>query len=367
MILSVLFYLFLVTTVIQIIYYLVFSCFLFDSKKTKKKHKDLPISVIVHAKNEAKNLKEFLPSILNQDYPDFEVVLINDASSDKTLEIMQYFSKLHNNIKIVNVKNVEVFWMNKKYALTLGIKAAKNEHFLFTDANCKPVSKHWIYEMSSNLNSTKSIILGYGKYKKENTLVNIFVRFETLLTAIQYFSYAKIGAPYMAVGRNLAYNKEIFFDVNGFTNHMHINAGADELFIQDAANNKNTIICASKNSFTVSIAPNSFTKWFQLKREHISTISYYKVRHQLFLKLFLKSKVLFYLLATLLFFFYPWQIIGSIILIYYIIQLMVIGLSAKKLNEPNVTYLVPFLEIGLLIFNFTIFITNLASKPNHWK
>ena len=367
MILSVLFYSFVVFTAIQIIYYLVFSSFLFDSKKDKKKSKEIPISVIVCAKNEAKNLENFLPSILNQEYPDFEVVLINDASSDETLEVMESFQKKHSNIKIINVENIEAFWGNKKYALTLGIKAAKNENLLFTDADCKPVSNKWIYEMSQNFNNKKTIVLGYGKYKREKSLVNLFVRFETLLTAIQYFSYAKIGSPYMAVGRNLAYDRSEFFNVKGFINHMHIKSGDDDLFIQDAANKENTTIATSKDSFTESLAPTSFTEWFHQKRRHISTANHYKFKHKFFLGLFFISKVFFYLLAILLFFFYPWQLILPIFLTYYLVQFIVIGFSSKKLNEPTITYLLPFLEIGLLIFHFSIFITNLAAKPNHWK
>lgn len=367
MILSVLFYSFVVFTAIQVIYYLIFSSFLFDKKSTNQKSVALPISVIVCAKNEAQNLKEFLPSIIEQDYPNFEIVLINDASSDDTLEIMEGFQKLNQHIKIINVENIEAFWGNKKYALTLGIKGAKHEQLLFTDADCKPVSRNWITEMSKKFSVDKTIILGYGKYRKENKLVNLLVRFETLLTAVQYFSYAKMGAPYMAVGRNLAYKKSEFFNVKGFINHIHIKSGDDDLFIQDAANKKNTTICTSSDSFTVSEPPKSFKEWFRQKRRHISTANHYKYRHQFFLGLFFFSKVFFYLLAVILFFFYPWKIILAIVLTYFLIQFLVIGFSARKLKEGQISYLLPFLEIGLIIFQLSIFITNLASKPNHWK
>ncbi|MCL7764655.1 glycosyltransferase [Polaribacter sp. Z014] len=367
MILTVLFYFFVAFTAIQIIYYLVFSSFLFKPKKEKITDSNVPFSVIVCAKNEAKNLQDFLPSIINQDYPNFEIVLINDASSDDTLEIMQSFEKQHSNIKVINVENIEAFWGNKKYPLTLGIKGAKNEHLLFTDADCKPVSKHWISEMAKNFNKEKTIVLGYGKYKREKSLINLFVRYETLLTAIQYFSYAKLGSPYMGVGRNLAYHRSEFFSVKGFINHIHIRSGDDDLFIQDAANKENTTISISEKSFTESIAPKNFTEWFRQKRRHISTAKHYKNQHKFFLGLFFVSKVLFYLLAITLFFFYPWQLILAIFLTYYLVQFIVIGMSSKKLKEPTITYLLPFLEIGLLIFQFSIFITNLSSKPNHWK
>lgn len=367
MIISVLFYSFVVFTAIQIIYYLFFTSFLLADKKQKKTQEQFDVSIIICAKNEAENLKKFLPSIIHQEYKSYEIVLINDASSDETIEIMEAFKEKHSKIKIIDVENIEAFWGNKKYALTLGVKAAKYEHLLFTDADCKPVSKHWITEITKNFSNEKTIVLGYGKYKKEKGLVNLLVRFETLLTAIQYFSFAKLKIPYMAVGRNLAYHKSEFFRVKGFINHLHIKSGDDDLFIQDAANKKNTTICIDQNSFTESLAPTSLKKWFQQKRRHISTANHYKIQHQILLGLFFISKVFSLLLAIVLFFFYPWQIIISIILTYYVVQYIVIGFSAKKLKESQILFFLPLLEIGLLLFQFSIFINNLISKPNHWK
>jgi glycosyltransferase involved in cell wall biosynthesis len=365
MIIPVLFYTFVVFTAIQITYYLSFTSFLFEPKN--KSSKEIPVSIIICAKNEEKNLQKFLPSVLEQKHSNYEVVLVNDASTDKTLQIIVTFKEKHNNITIVNVKNIKAFCGNKKHALTLGIKAAKNEHLLFIDADCKPVSKNWIAEMSKNFTEQKTIILGYGKYSKTKGFVNLLIRFETLLTAIQYFNYAKLGAPYMAVGRNLAYTKTDFYNVRGFINHMHIKSGDDDLFIQDASNKENTVICTSEESFTESEAPNSFKEWFQQKRRHISTANYYKIKHKILLGLFFISKVFLLVSACILFFVCRWELILPIILSYYAVQYLVVGFSAKKLKEPQLIYFLPFLEIGILLFQFSIFITNLISKPKHWK
>ncbi|MDB2384939.1 glycosyltransferase [Polaribacter sp.] len=364
---TVIIYSFVACTIVQICYYIFFSFFLFTNKKRKKNTKQHAISVIICAKNEAENLKNFLPSILNQNYSNFEIVLINDASNDETLTIMEAFATKHNNIKIVDVKNIETFWGNKKYALTLGIKASSNNHLLFTDADCKPVSKNWIAKMNTQFSEKKTIILGYGKYKRENKLVNLFVRFETLLTAIQYFSYAKVGSAYMAVGRNLAYTKEDFFNVKGFINHMHIKSGDDDLFIQDASNTENTTICIDKGSFTESIAPSSLRNWFLQKRRHISTANHYKKIHQFFLGLFFVSKFFLFALAICCLFLFSWKLILCIVGIYYLVEFIVIGFSAKQLQEKKIIFLLPILEIGLLLFQFSIFITNTFSKPTHWK
>ncbi|MBT8394757.1 MAG: glycosyltransferase, partial [Bacteroidia bacterium] len=230
--LDIIFYIFLIVVFIQLSYYLlIFGKFAFG-KMQKSKPKNIAVSVLVCAKNEAQNLHKFVPLIAKQDYPDFEIVLINDASTDNSLAIMEDLAAKHNNINIVDVKNNEAFWANKKYALTLGIKAAKNDYLLFTDADCKPTSKHWIKEMSSQFSNEKTIVLGYGGHSKiKKSVLNKLIRYETMLTAIQYFSFTKFGIPYMGVGRNLAYRKDVFYKVNGFVDHMDINSGDDDLFI----------------------------------------------------------------------------------------------------------------------------------------
>ena len=363
------FYLFSFVVCIQVIFYIVFFGKFAFLKLEKVPKKNIPISVIICAKNEARNLKTFLPTIISQDYPTFEIILINDASKDETLKIMESFTRKHSNIKIVNVKNIEAFWGNKKYALTLGIKVAKYDYLLLTDADCKPVSNHWISEMSSHFNKTKTIVLGYGSYQKiKKSFLNKLIRFETLLTAIHYFSFAEIGLPYMGVGRNLAYKKSEFFNANGFMNHMKIRSGDDDLFINQIATSNNTAICFSKDSFTTSKPETTIKNWFNQKRRHVSTAKHYKLKHKVLLALLYTSQLFFWLLATILFITtFKWQIVLSLFVLRICIQFFVVGFSAKKLGETDTLLLLPFLELFLIIAQLTIFINNLISKPNHWK
>ncbi|WP_199269918.1 glycosyltransferase [Algibacter sp. L1A34] len=368
-ILDVLLYAFIVVVFIQVVYYLfIFGNFAFLKQK-KPSSKNFAVSVIICAKNEAENLKTFIPSIINQDYPEFEIVLINDGSYDETLDVLENFAKKHNNIKIVDVKSIEAFWGNKKYALTLGIKASKHDYLLFTDADCEPVSKHWIKEMSAYFSNEKSIILGYGGYSKiKYSFLNKLIRFETVMTAVQYFSFAKLGMPYMGVGRNLAYTKNEFFKANGFIKHIKVRSGDDDLFINQVANSKNTAINFSNNSFTTSIPKSNFKAWYKQKRRHVSTAHLYKSKHKFLLGLFYLSNVLFWVLTiTLLTIAYSWPIVLSLFLLRLSIQYLIIGFSSKKLKEIDILLLLPILEISLIISQFAIFINNLISKPNFWK
>lgn len=362
-------YFFIVIVAIQLVYYLiVFGKFAF-AKTQKSTPKRISISVIVCAKNEAENVVRFIPLLAEQDYPDYEIILIDDASSDNTLEIFEEFEKQYSNVRLVKVENNEAFWGNKKYALTLGIKASKKDYLLFTDADCYPASKDWITTMSSQFTLHKTIVLGYGAYEKiPNSFLNKIIRFETMLTAVQYFSWAKIGHPYMGVGRNLAYKKEEFYNVKGFIDHMKIRSGDDDLFINQVAKSKNTTICYSPESFTYSQPKTFFKDWFNQKRRHVSTARFYKLFDRTQLALFYASQLLFILLPIILLAFqYQWILVLSLIGFRYLFTWITLGFSAGKLKEKDVMYWFPIIEIVLIFTQLNIFITNIFSKPVHWK
>lgn len=367
--LLIVFCVFIAVVVIQFLYYIVvFGKFSFAKPQTVTP-KRVPISVIVCAKNEEENVKKFVPLLAEQDYHTFEIVLIDDASSDNTLEIFEGFEKQYPNIKLVKVENNEAFWGNKKFALTLGIKAAKYEYLLFTDADCYPTSKNWITSMSAQFTQQKNIVLGYGAYEKiSNSFLNKIIRFETLLTATQYFSWAKIGKPYMGIGRNMAYKREEFFKVRGFMDHMKIRSGDDDLFINQAANGDNTTICYVPDSFTYSTPKTRFKDWFTQKRRHVSTAKHYKLFDRNQLGLFYLSQLLFLLLPiVLLAFQYQWIAVVSIIVFRYLFAWLTLGFAAGKLKEKDVMYWFPIIEIVLIFTQLNVFITNTFSKPVHWK
>lgn len=370
---TVLFALFIAVICIQAIYYLgIFSRFSFaktTTTPTEKSLETIPVSVLVCAKNEAENLRKNLPKLLQQNYPNYEVVLINDASYDETLDVMEEFAAEHPTIRIVNVENNEAFWGKKKYALVLGIKAAKYNHLLFTDADCQPATENWIAATAAQFNRQKTIVLGYGGYNRVKfSLVNALIRFETIFTAIQYFSYAKTGIPYMGVGRNLAYHKNEFHKTSGFISHMHIRSGDDDLFVNEAASSKNTTISTHPDAFTYSDAKKGFAAWFTQKRRHISTAKHYKKGHQFLLGLFYVSQISFWILAiTLLLLQQQLILAASLIGFRFAMQYVVIGLGASKLKESKLIWLTPFYELFLICFQFCIFITNLISKPVDWK
>lgn len=348
-------------------YYLLFSKFAFATSTEKLPKKKYPVSVLICAKNEAENLLENIPLILSQEYPSFELILINDASSDNTLSVMKQFAKSDPRIKLVNVKNNEAFWGNKKYALTLGIKKAHHKRMLFTDADCKPASNKWLLEMTTALTTNTQIVLGYGAYQKKKGVLNSLIRFETLLTATQYFAYAKAKIPYMGVGRNLAYTSKLFYDNNGFISHIQLPSGDDDLFINETATDSNTAICYSEESFTISKPKTSFKSWMYQKRRHITTAKLYKPTHKFLLGVYYITNLFFWILLPVCFVVASWKITSSIIVFRLLLQYIVVGKSAQKLKENNLIPFIPFLEIFLIWVQLSIFIFNSSAKPTRWK
>ena len=366
--LLIVFIIFIACTIKQLLFYWgIFSRLAFFREK-KKIIKKQPVSVVLCAKNEYYNLKKNLQVILEQDYFDFEVVVVNDSSNDESIDLLNELSTKYQNLKIVDIKQNLNFFSGKKFPLSLGIKSAKNELILLTDADCKPSSKNWISKMVSNFGNKTEIVLGYGPYYKRKDFLNKLIRFDTLHIAIQYLSFSMCGLTYMGVGRNLAYRKSLFYKSKGFISHYKIKSGDDDLFINRVANKNNTQIEIDPETFTFSEAEKTFSGWIKQKKRHLSTGKYYKKKFLFFLENFSLSQSLFYpTFIILLCFNYNIYFILSLFIIRLLSQLFILKKCMNKLNEKKLLVLSPFLELILIILNPFLLLSNLFVKQNKWK
>jgi len=361
----ILLYLFIGIVAIQLFYYLfVFSKFAFI--KVSKTNQPLPsVSLIICIKNEAELLEKNLIAFLQQKYPTFEIVLVDDASADHSVDVMENFAAQHHNIKIVKVDNVEAFWGNRKFALTLGIKAAKYEHLLFTSIQCQPISSNWMATMSAQFSKEKTIVLGHANFEKvKNSPINALYRFEKVMHSTSTFGWTKFGWPYQGDGKNLAYHRSEFFKTRGFTDHMKIHLGEDILFINQAADAKNTTFAFENESNVLMPSPKKFSTWFNEKRRIQGAYLHIKPRDQWQLKIFHYSQVLFFVLSIVMIFVYPdWEYVLGLILLRYLATWIVIGFSSEKLSEKELIVWYPLLEIGLIFTRLNMIFTNFFSKP----
>ena len=364
------FFVFQICFIIQLYYTLVIHQRLaaYKVRETPPEGIQLPVSVIICARNEYNNLKENLPIILQQDYPDFEVVLVNDCSNDESDLLLRELSSQYPHLKVVTIAEHKRFKHGKKFAVTLGIKASKNENLLFTDADCRPAGNTWISRMQSNFRKDTEIVLGYSPYQKVSGFVNMLIRFETFFTAINYLSFALSGRPYMGVGRNMAYKKSLFFKGKGFASHMHVLSGDDDLFVNQNATKKNTAIEIHPEAQVWSEPKKTLGAYFTQKIRHQGAGKLYRKEHKRMLTLQAVSAMLFYItLIALIFMQAQWWFLLALYLFRLASQFFVYYPVLKKLNYADLIWWLPAFDFIYYFYMLTLGIVILFKKNIEWK
>jgi glycosyltransferase involved in cell wall biosynthesis len=362
------FILFGISWIIQMIYYWIIYSKLAFYRAKPKDTSPKPVSVIICAKNEYQNLLHNLPLVLEQDYPDYEVIVVNDASDDDSIELLNSFSRKYQHLRIFDLERNLNFFSGKKFPLSLGIKSAQHEIILLTDADCKPASPQWIKTMVANYDNQTEVVLGYGTYKKTVGFLNQLIRYDAFLVAMQYLSFALSGSPYMGVGRNLSYKRGLFYRAKGFTSHYKLKSGDDDLFINRAANRNNTRIEISPDAHTISTAKASLVQWILQKRRHYTTARYYRPVFKFLLTLGYISKLLLYLsFVALIIINYNLLIALIAFSVYFASHWVILAMSTNKMRENDLAVLSPILEIILLTLSPVIYFSNLIIKQEKWK
>jgi glycosyltransferase involved in cell wall biosynthesis len=360
---------FCIITFIQLFYYLFFFVRLaFFKTKAKTISQTHPVSVIICSRDEAANLVKNLPGSLVQKYrTTHEVIVVNDNSFDESKYILEEYQRTFKQLQLVELKQEARFIPGKKFPLSIGIKTAKYEIVLLTDADCVPASEYWIEKMQEGFDEGVEIVLGYGALHKKKGFFNKMVRWETFHTALQYLSYAESGMAYMGVGRNLCYKKTIFFRHKGFSAHNHLPGGDDDLFINKASTKKNTVIVIDKDAFTLSEPATSWKQWIRQKRRHYTTSKYYKEIHKFFLSLYAFSLFLFYPLFITSLFLFDWRWALVIFGLRFVIQAIILFKATRLLDEKDLFTWFIFFDVWMF-FYYLFFASALFKKPKkNWK
>ena len=329
------------------------------------------VSVIVCAHNEYDNLQDYLSILLEQDYPCYEVIVVDDSSEDGSDLLLERWSRQYGNLYHTFVPRGARVLSNKKLALTIGIKAAHYDYLLLTDADCRPESKHWIREMMKGFsNEQTELVLGFSPYFEKKGLLNHIIGYDTLFNGLQYMGMARAGKPYMGVGRNLAYKRETFFSVGGFKGLLGNRAGDDDLFVNRIANAANTVVVNNPNSIVWSVPKTTWREWFHQKRRHLSVSPQYRTKSKIQLTLEPLSRGIFY--ASLLIS----AIVGNIelisialalFLLRLLVQLIIINVSARRLNMRGYSLGLIAYDIILPLITLYMMLTQpLQKKPLYW-
>ncbi|MFV0599854.1 MAG: glycosyltransferase [Bacteroidales bacterium] len=352
----------------QILYYFIVYgrvAFFKDNKlTTDEKQKYIPsVSVVMCVKDDAYNLEKKLPIILEQEYPNFEVVVVNDASKDETEYVLRVLQEIYPNLNVVNLYNNVNGFLGKKYPLSLGIKSAKNEIILLTESDTMPLNYNWITTMVKGFKQKKDIVLGFTNFEQKPTFLNTLMHYENLTSAMNYIGNAMLNNPFMGQGRNMAYKREFFFETGGFISQYNISVGEDDLFINKNANSKNTSVIINKESINLASPKEKREEWVIQKKKHFKSMYHFKLKDKIISTLMPFATLLIYVLVALsIVFQFPWQYAILPLVLKYTFQIIVYYKSSKTLATKQVAFLSPLLEVLFLFINTTIRFFTLFTK-----
>lgn len=352
----------------QILYYLIVygrvAFFKENKLTTDEKQKYTPsVSVVMCVKDDAYNLEKKLPIILEQEYPNFEVVVVNDASKDETEYVLRVLQEIYPNLNVVNLYNNVNGFLGKKYPLSLGIKSAKNEIILLTESDTMPLNYNWITTMVKGFKQKKDIVLGFTNFEQKPTFLNTLMHYENLTSAMNYLGNAMLNNPFMGQGRNMAYKREFFFETGGFISQYNISVGEDDLFINKNANSKNTSVIINKESINLASPKEKREEWVIQKKKHFKSMYHFKLKDKIISTLMPFATLLIYVLVALsIVFQFPWQYAILPLVLKYTFQIIVYYKSSKTLATKQVAFLSPLLEVLFLFINTTIRFFTLFTK-----
>jgi glycosyltransferase involved in cell wall biosynthesis len=354
---------------VQVVYWVLWLfAFSRDPKKVNTQPTVAPVSIIVCAHDEEENLKELLPLLLQQDHPQFEVIVVEDRSNDGTYDYLLDATQKDSRLRMVRVVETPSHIQGKKFAITLGVKAARFDWVLLTDADCRPATRAWARNLSSMMEADKHFVLGFSPYIRVKGLLNSFIRFETFVTAIQFMGMASLGKPYMGVGRNLAYRKSLFLDTKGFNNYLDVVGGDDDLFVNEHATRSNVSLALGESVLVHSKPEATWSRYFYQKLRHLSVGKHYKFSDRLILGIFTLSWILTWIAALPLAIFSPWAgwLMGLFVL-RWICQSVAFEAASRKLGEPFESWKVPILDFIYAFYYLVAGPVALLSKKVRWK
>lgn len=366
---QILLWIFISAVILQIVYWLViFSKMAFANIPQSLPQRIFPpISVIICGHNEGHNFKKFLPQILEQDYPNFEVIVVNDRSTDDSEAVLNGFKERYSNLKTLHLKDFDRQLIGKKFALSKGLAAAQHEAVLLTDADCYPASNQWIKWMSTALNRHE-IGIAYVPFDKRSGFLNRFLRYDKVYIAIQYLSFAFWNIPYMGAGANLIYKKQLFFKNKGFEKHKHIASGDDDLFISAVGKQQQVAITLHPDSFVYCEPKESWSGFYRQKSRHNSTSVHYNWYHQLLLGGLALSHFMVYVgFVGLAIFQGVSMLFLGLFGLRWLVMLVLYSVITPKMKEQDLIVWLPLMDVLYILYYIILAFPLLRGNNNRWE
>lgn len=347
---------------------------LFENKKipkaTELNESKMPsVSVVLTTHNEASFLKDSLVYLLEQDYPNYEVVVVNYISSDDTEFVLKVCGENYPHLKAIAFKEDVNMFSGKKYPLSIGIKSAKNDVLVLTEPDSVPKSFSWLRSIVAGYMHGADVVLGYSGIRQEKGLLNSMMQYDNLCQSASMFGWAIMGNPYTGNGRNLSYRRNFFFDRGAFIRHYTEPEGADDLFVNQNANKRNTAMALEEGSFVQTEPRKNFHQWHLQRKAHYTTKKYYGWKDKLLLMVHPTAVLLFYLSLVLMLVasLRSWIVPLVFLVVDWAWQIVAFSLLTKRFSVKNVHFFAPLYEIYFLLANTFLCLTSLHKKTNRWR
>lgn len=370
----------LVVTTFQLYYYLRYLLIRMPKTDSSVRTRTLPkVSVVVCAHNERENLENYLHTLLSQDYPEYEVIVVDDESEDNSLIVLEQYARQYPNFYHTFVPQGARVISSKKLALTIGIKAAHYDYILLTDADCRPESRNWIREMMKGYDhESTEMVIGFSPYFERETLLSGLISYDTLFNGLQYMGMARAGHPYMGVGRNLSYRRSTFFNNQGFQGLLDVRAGDDDLFVNKVTTNyrkrnhrkSNVNVVCNPDALTWSAPKTTWKQWMQQKQRHLSVSNKYTSLNKFRLTIEPFTRGMIYILLLVALSLGSHMLMATVIMLWFIrllVMLFVINRAAYKLQLGRFSLEIILYDILLPIVTLYLLTVNTFRKQKiYW-
>lgn len=317
-----------------------------------------PVSVVLCAQNQGDWLRNNLVYLLEQDYPDFEVVVVNYCSTDDTKFVLQVLSENYKRLQVVTMEQNVCGYPGKKYPLSIGIKSARHDVLLLADTDCLPRELEqfgWIRQMVAGYcHNHVDIVLGYCGIESRKSLFNWLQQYDNMDYSAEYLGAAIMHRPFTGCGRNLSYRRGFFMKNNGLIYSYNEPDGADDMFVNQNGRSHNVAVMLDRESFTQAPPCRNFREWHLLRKHRIATHGYYKLGLKLSRLMRPLGVLLFYAAAVLLLLSgrFPWEVLAGVVAAKWAWQIVSAAQCCKRLAlRPAIYFFSPVWEIYFLIAN----------------
>lgn len=319
---------------VQMYYYLVVYGGLPRFRNNRGIRSDIPsppVSVVVVVReNSYYFIENYLPLLLSQQYDEFEVVVVDCSYSEEIGTLLRETSLSVPNLHVTAIKQQLHYEHSTKLALTVGIKACRHEHIVFTTADSYPASDRWLSLMAKGF-ICGDIVIGYCGIEPAGGLANRLMRCSRLIRSVRYLSAATRGRAYRGVAQNIGYTKTLYFESRGYT-HLNMNIGDDDLFIQKIATADNVSVVMNPHAAVRQVQYGGVRAWCAVRKFLSHAFRYYPGRVKRSVGGELASRFLFFALSAAVAALLPPVLIG-IPLFFVLLRLLAVELKMRRIGH----------------------------------